>query len=171
MTTCSPHNFDLVRDYGADVAFDYHSPTCAADIRAYTKDRLRYVIDPFGEAATISLCYEAIGRAGGIYCALEQYNESLCTRRVVKHQLIMGPSILGRGVLLPEPYGIEPDEKLHEWSKLFYRHLQQLIDEDKLKPLPIEVLQPPGFKSIISGLGRLQSRRVSGKKLVVKLLA
>ncbi|KAK3369532.1 chaperonin 10-like protein [Lasiosphaeria ovina] len=169
VTTCSPHNFQLVKQYGADAVFDYRSKTCAADIRAYTKNKLRRVIDPFGEAATTSLCYEAIGRAGGIYCSLETYQLSLCTRRTVKHSLVMGPAILGRGVLLPEPYGVPPDPELHEWSKRFFRSLQGLIDENKIKPLPMEKLQPGGFETVITGLEILKSKQVSGKKLVVRV--
>ncbi|KAK3385180.1 chaperonin 10-like protein [Podospora didyma] len=169
VTTCSPHNFDLVRRYGADAVFDYRSPTCAADIRAFTKNRLKRVIDPFGEAATTVLCYEAIGRSGGIYCSLEQYRESLCKRRTVRHQLVMGPAIIGRGVILPDPYGVPPDPELHEWSKRFYRSLQRLVDEKKLRPLPSQVLQPAGFDTILNGLELLKSGRVSGKKLVVPL--
>lgn len=168
MTTCSPHNFSLVKQYGADAVFDYHSPTCAADIRAYTKNRLKYAIDPFGEVATTALCYEAVGRAGGIYCALEHYQESMCTRRAVKHQFVMGPALLGRGVLLPEPYGVEPDPELHEWSKRFYRSLQKVIDGGLLKPLPIKLL-PGGFDGILAGLELLKTKQVSGQKLVVKL--
>ncbi|CAI4215816.1 unnamed protein product [Parascedosporium putredinis] len=171
VTTCSPHNFDLVKKYGADAVFDYHSPTCAADIKAYTRNRLKRVIDPFGEAATTSLCYEAIGRAGGTYCALEQYQESLCTRQTVHHQLVMGPAILGRGVLLPEPYGIAPDPELHEWSKRFYRSLQTLIQDGTLKPLPIRVLEPAGFDTVLSGLEILKAKQVSGSKLVVPVAA
>ncbi|KAG7284209.1 hypothetical protein NEMBOFW57_010572 [Staphylotrichum longicolle] len=169
VTTCSPHNFQLVKDYGADAVFDYRSKTCAADIRAYTKNKLRKVIDPFGEAATTSLCYEAIGRAGGIYCSLETYQQSLCTRRTVKHSLIMGPAILGRGVLLPDPYGVPPDPSLHEWSKRFFRSLQGLIDEGKIKPLPAETLQPGGFETVLSGLEILKAKKVSGRKLVVRI--
>lgn len=169
VTTCSPHNFSLVKHYGADAVFDYRSRTCAADIRSYTKNKLRRVIDPFGEAATTSLCYEAIGRAGGIYCSLETYQQSLCTRRTVKHSLVMGPAILGRGVLLPEPYGVPPDPELHEWSKKFFRSLQVLIDDNKIKPLPMEKLQPGGFQTVIAGLEILKSKKVSGKKLVVRV--
>lgn len=73
VTTYSPYNFRLVKDYSANAVFDYRFKTCAADIRAYTKNKLRKVIDPFGEATTTSLCYEAIGRTGGIYCSLEMY--------------------------------------------------------------------------------------------------
>ena len=169
VTTCSPHNFELVRRYGADAVFDYHSPTCSADIREYTKNRLKRVLDPFGESATLALCHETIGRGGGTYCSLEQYRKSLCKRRTVRHHLVMGPAIIGRGVLLPEPYGVPPDPELHEWSKRFYRSLQKLVDEEKLKPLPMQVLQPPGFDNVLRGLELLKANKVSGKKLIVPL--
>ncbi len=169
ITTCSPHNFELVKNYGADAVFDYHSPTCVADIKAYTKNKLKRVIDPFGEIATTALCNEVIGRAGGIYCSLEQYQTQLCTRRAVKHQLVMGPAILGRGVLLPEPYGVQPDPELHEWSKRFYRSLQRLIDEGKLKPLPQQILKQGGLDGVLEGLEILKSKGVSGRKLIVSL--
>ncbi|PGH16797.1 hypothetical protein AJ80_05112 [Polytolypa hystricis UAMH7299] len=168
LTTCSPRNFDLVKQYGADVVFDYHSPTCAADIKKYTKNALKYVIDPFGEVNTLTLCYKAIGRAGGIYCALEQYQESLCTRRTVKHHFIMGPSVSGRGVVLPEPYGVAPDPELHEWSKEFYRVVQVLVDDGSLKSLPIQRL-PGRFEGILKGLDILKNKQVSGAKLIVSL--
>ncbi|KAF4964950.1 hypothetical protein FSARC_7177 [Fusarium sarcochroum] len=169
LTTCSPHNFELVKDFGADVVFDYHSPTCAAEIKAYTKNALKYVIDPFGEVSTLSLCYNAIGRAGGIYCALEQYQESLCNRKTVKHHFIMGPAVNGRGVILPEPYGVPPDPELHEWSKGFYQAIQGLIDEDRLKPLPTKKL-PGKFQGILDGLDILRSGKMSGAKLIVPLI-
>jgi NADPH:quinone reductase-like Zn-dependent oxidoreductase len=158
-----------VKDFGADAVFDYHSPTCAADIKAYTKNGLKYVIDPFGEVSTLSLCYDAIGRAGGIYCALEQYQESLCTRRTVKHHFIMGPAINGYGVILPEPYGVAPDPELHEWSKGFYQTIQGLITAKRLKPLPAKKL-PGKFQGILEGLDILRSRETSGTKLIVPLL-
>ncbi|PGH19027.1 hypothetical protein AJ79_00061 [Helicocarpus griseus UAMH5409] len=168
ITTCSPSNFELVKQYGADVVFDYHSPTCAADIKKYTKNGLKYVIDPFGEASTLTLCYNAIGRAGGIYCALEHYQESLCTRKTVKHHFIMGPSVNGRGVILPEPYGVAPDPELHEWSKEFYSVIQGLINDGSLKPLPIRRVEG-SFEGILKGLDILKNKQVSGAKLIVPL--
>lgn len=32
-TTCSPHNFDLVKSYGADAVYDYHFPSALEDIK------------------------------------------------------------------------------------------------------------------------------------------
>ena len=65
IATCSPRNFDLVRSYGADVCFDYNSPTCGADIRAYCNNALDYALDCITEESTLKICYQAIGRLGG----------------------------------------------------------------------------------------------------------
>ncbi|KAI8945068.1 hypothetical protein F4801DRAFT_150263 [Xylaria longipes] len=71
VTTCSPHTFQLVESLGAEKAFDYKSPTCAQDIRTYTSDKLKYVMDIIAEARTLKLCYAAIGRAGGRYVGFD----------------------------------------------------------------------------------------------------
>ncbi|KAJ5827801.1 Polyketide synthase enoylreductase [Penicillium robsamsonii] len=169
VSTSSEKNIELVKSYGAEEVFNYRSSTCGADIRAYTKNSLRYVIDPFGEVKTMSVCYEAVGRAGGKYCALEQYQEALATRRTVKPFLIMGSSIAGRGLVLPDPYGSPPDPELGAWSLKFYKDLQSLVDEGKLKECPQEIL-PGKFDAILSGLDRLKNKQVSGKKLIVPLV-
>ncbi|CAG8923341.1 unnamed protein product [Penicillium salamii] len=169
ITTCSPHNTDLVRSYGADLVFDYSSPTCAEDIRVATKNTLRFALDPFAEAKTVRLCYAAIGRTGGRYCALEQYQESLCTRKTVKHELVMGGAISGQGVELPEPYGIAPRPEIGIWARKWYRNVQELIDEGKLKPCPMQVLGGK-FEGILEGLDLLRNGKVSGKKLVVPMI-
>ncbi|CAG8898610.1 unnamed protein product [Penicillium egyptiacum] len=168
ITTCSPHNRDLVTSYGADLVFDYHSPTCAEDIRAATKNTLRYALDPFAEAKTLRMCYAAIGRTGGRYCALEQYQESLCSRKTIKHELVMGGAISGRGVKLPDPYGIPPRPEIGVWAQSWYLELQQLIDDGKLRPCPTQIV-PGKFAGILEGLDMLRNGSVSGKKLVVPM--
>lgn len=65
ITTCSPRNFDLVRSYGADECFDYSSPTCGADISAFTSNALDYALDCITEESTMKICYQALGRCGG----------------------------------------------------------------------------------------------------------
>jgi hypothetical protein len=81
----------------------------------------------------------------------------------------MGPAVSGRGVLLPEPYGVAPDPELHEWSKKFYLTIQGLIDDNKLKPLPTQRV-PGKFEGIITGLDILKNKQVSGAKLIVPLV-
>ncbi|TVY60802.1 Protein TOXD, partial [Lachnellula suecica] len=45
LTTCSPHNNSLVTSRGADAVFNYHDPTCASQIRAYSNNNLHYILD------------------------------------------------------------------------------------------------------------------------------
>ncbi|TLS21205.1 uncharacterized protein PpBr36_10640 [Pyricularia pennisetigena] len=165
VTTCSPHNFDLVKSYGADAVFDYHSPTCAEDIKTYTRNRLRMAIDPFGEVRTLSISQTAIGRAGGRYVAFEKYDTSLCVRKTVNHTLVMAAAVDGLGVDMPEPYGREPDPKLRQWTMSFYQRLDELVSQGKLQPCPVQMLQG-GWEGIIKGLDLLRQRAVSGRKLV-----
>jgi hypothetical protein len=40
-----PKNFDLLKYYGAEEAWDYHSPACAADIKKYIKNSFPYTLD------------------------------------------------------------------------------------------------------------------------------
>lgn len=65
ITTCSPRNFDLVRSYGAAICFDYNSPSCGPDIRAFTNNALDYALDCITEESTMKICYQALGRCGG----------------------------------------------------------------------------------------------------------
>lgn len=65
VTTCSPRNFELVKSFGADACFDYNTPTCGADIRAFTNNALDYALDCITEESTMRICYQALGRCGG----------------------------------------------------------------------------------------------------------
>lgn len=65
ITTCSPRNYKLVQEYGAEKAFDNHNPKSADDIRAYTLNVLDYALDCHCDSLSIEFCYRAIGWAGG----------------------------------------------------------------------------------------------------------
>ncbi|KAL2132702.1 hypothetical protein VTI74DRAFT_3465 [Chaetomium olivicolor] len=168
ITTCSPKNFDLVRSYGADEVFDYRSPTCAQDIRSATRNCLKYAVDPFGEVKTMLICTQAIGRAGGRYASLEKFQEDVCDRKTVRRELVLGPTIVGKGFDLGGKYKRPPQPELGQWGVQWYRGVQRLIDEKKFKPHPIHLLKG-GFDDVVRGLEMLQRREVSAEKLVVNL--
>jgi Zn-dependent alcohol dehydrogenase len=157
----------LVKSVGADEVFDYNSPTCAADIKKLTRNCLKYVVDPFSEVKTMSLCFDAMGRAGGKYTALEKFQESICNKRTVKRELVMGASIIGFGIRLGGEYAKPESPELRAWGIEFYKSVQGLIDGKKLKSHPVRVL-PGKFDAILEGLEMLKGREVSAQKLVVK---
>jgi NADPH:quinone reductase-like Zn-dependent oxidoreductase len=170
VTTCSPMNFDLVKKYGAEKAFDYHSPTCGQDIRAYTKNTLEYALDIITEARTIRQCYEAIGRGGGRYVGFELLPEDLMAtmRKAVKPTWVMGLEVTGLELELPGGYYRKANPELHDWLHGWIKEFAALLESGRLKPHPIRVNQG-GLAKVIDGLGALQRKEVSAQKLVYSL--
>ncbi|KAI0048821.1 dehydrogenase [Auriscalpium vulgare] len=49
LVTASPHNFELLREYGADEVFDYKDPQVSQKIRAATGGKLKHAVDTISE--------------------------------------------------------------------------------------------------------------------------
>lgn len=56
VATCSPCTFELARSFGTKHFFSYNSATCTEDIRALTRNSLRYALDCITTANTMRLC-------------------------------------------------------------------------------------------------------------------
>ncbi|KAL1880366.1 putative secondary metabolism biosynthetic enzyme [Paecilomyces lecythidis] len=165
IVTCSPEHVELVTSYGAEKAFDYHSPTCAQDIRAYTRNALSFAVDCITQPSTMKLCYDAIGRAGGRYVALDPFPESENTRRVVKPDWILATSVTGQGCSWPTPYGRDGDPKIRAWAEGFFAEVQQLIEAGQIRSHPVRV-SPGGLSGIFDGIEAIRRKEVRGFKLV-----
>lgn len=170
VTTCSPKNFKLVEDYGAEKAFDYNSPTCGEDMRAYTKNTLEYALDIITEAKTIRQCYTAIGRGGGRYIGFELLPEGLMStmRKAVKPTWVMGLEVAGLELELPGGYYRKANPELHVWLHGWIKRFAALLESGNLKPHPIQVNRG-GLAKVIDGMGALQRKEVSAQKLVYPL--
>jgi hypothetical protein len=157
-----------VKSYGAEAVFDYRSPTCSADIRAYTKNCLKYVLDCISEPETMQFCYACIGRTGGKYTSLEPYAEFLHTRPMVKPDWVLGPTILGKPIGWRPPFEREGDAEVREFAVKWFKTAQQLLDEGKLQLHPLR-LMPGGFQGVLDGMDLLRNKQISGEKLVYRV--
>ncbi|KAK4170805.1 chaperonin 10-like protein [Triangularia setosa] len=99
IASCSPSNFALVKRFGAEKVFDYHSPTCAQEFLEYTTQ----------------LCFQSIGRAGSCYVSLVPFRDTVAQTRTltIEPSWVMVLSIFGRKVALDGKYGREaqPEDK------------------------------------------------------------
>lgn len=170
ITTCSPKNFKLVEAYGAQKAFDYHSPKCGEDIREYTDNSLEYVLDIITEARTIRHCYSAIGRGGGRYCGFELLPNDLITtmRKSVKADWVMGLEMTGLEIDLPGGYYRKANPPLHDWFCDWIKRYAALFAEGKVKPHPIKI-NHGGLAKVIDSIGAMQRKEVSGEKMAYLL--
>lgn len=166
LATCSPRNYDLVRSFGADEVFDYTSPTCAADIKAHTRNCLRLAFDCITTVETTRLCYAALGRAGGRYVALDPYSGAVSnTRSIVHADWVFGMDLLGEDVEWPAPHGRKANPVATEFGVHWNKTLQSLLDRGLVRTHP-QLVRDTGFQGILHGMEELRSKAVSGQKLV-----
>ena len=169
VTTCSPHNFDLVKKAGTVAEFDYHSPTCAEEIRESTGGKLAYALDCITDRRNMTVCYGAIGSAGGRYTALEPFPARLHSRRRnIEPDWILGWTVFGKAVDLNGVYRREDIPADYAFGVEWLAAIEPLLAEGKLRPHPIQV-KNGGLAHIIPDLETLRRGKVSGKKLVYTL--
>ncbi|KAJ5657658.1 alcohol dehydrogenase [Penicillium longicatenatum] len=169
ITTCSPRNFDLVKGLGADAVFDYNSPTCAADIKELTKNRLTYAWDCTGEGTII--CAQAMsdcepGNYGTImpadYDLLKATNPQVHGQDCIRGYDTMGEFYcwLGQTPVTPNPEDIQ-------FYQSFLALTQPLLENGSIKPLPATVNKNgSGLEGVLKGLEEMELGNVSGEKLV-----
>ncbi|RDL33255.1 Alcohol dehydrogenase superfamily, zinc-type [Venustampulla echinocandica] len=169
IATCSSRNFALAAKYGAERVFDYNDPNCAQDIKAYTRNSLSYVLDPFTDTQSIALGYKAIGRAGGRYACLEMYPDYLLERKSIRVGFVMGPALLGHRLELGYGYERDANAEMRAFGIKWYSFLQKLLDEGQLRPHPTRILEGLWYEAVLEGIDMLKSKAVSGQKLIVMI--
>jgi NADPH:quinone reductase-like Zn-dependent oxidoreductase len=170
IATCSPRNFDLVRERGASAVFNYAAPDVAQSIKEHTSGRLKYVLDCISNVDSVATCYQAIQRPGGRYVCLERIPEEvLAKRRAVRSTFVLAAEAYGDEIKLgQEGYDRPANQEKHEFAAQCIKMYQRLLDQGRLKTHPMEMLDG-GLHGIIRGLEMLENGGVPGKKLVALL--
>ena len=172
ITMCSPHNFDLVRSFGADAVFDYKSPTCAAEIKEFTKNSLVYAWDCTGDGA--GLCAAAMSDAEpGNYGSIMPADLDLLRKtnpHVTGHEFVRGYDTMGEKYLWLGETLIEPDLEPMRFYMSFLELTQPLLQNGSIRPLKMALNKTgSGLEGALAGLEEMQAGKVSGEKLVYSL--
>lgn len=186
IVTCSEKNFDLVKSYGADEAYDYHDlDRCASGIKRSVGDELyyAYICNMDSNVPKVSkmtcrsmpkelllthrneqLCADILSSKGGIYCTIVGGE---CPRQDIRSLMTDGQSAMtdqykafGRGVL-------EASAETKANSRRVWEMALKYMEEGKLKAPPIEIRQ--GLEGALQGIDDLRNGRVSGRKIITNL--
>ncbi|KAF5857796.1 hypothetical protein ETB97_005248 [Aspergillus alliaceus] len=169
IATCSPSNFALVLGFGAEKVFNYRSPDCAKEIRAYTRNGLAYALDCVSESDSAQLCYGAIGRAGGRYCGVEPVRQAVAAARpTVRASWVMVLTMFGGRVALDGEYAREASAADRALSAKIFAAIQTLLDNGRIKSHPVRVLAD-SRAGVIQGVDIIRTGAISGQKLVVRV--
>ncbi|TFA97734.1 Deshydrogenase mlcG [Trichoderma ghanense] len=169
ITTCSAASSTHVLQLGAEAWFDYKSPTCGADIREHSQDSLAFALDCITDTASMGICYEALGSAGGRYVALDAFPVRGHTRRSVIPEWVCTPTQFGKAIRWTPPYDLEPRPYDLKCAELWYVAAQRLIDEGLIAPHPLE-MRNGGLAAVAEGMEEVRRGQIKGKKLVYTIL-
>lgn len=162
--TASPHNFDLVRKLGADHVFDYKDPECGEKIRKASSGKLKLVFDCIAEHGSEKIAAAAIGSEGGRYSGLLPGPLKDFPRKDVKHGWTLGYTALGE--VFSDKVPAKPED--YEFGVKFWRAAEELLNNGSIKAHP--TLVRDGLEGVPRGLDDLKDGKVSGKKLVYRVV-
>ncbi|KAF2871289.1 putative zinc-binding oxidoreductase ToxD [Massariosphaeria phaeospora] len=170
ISTSSPRNFDLVKSYGADIVFDYSSPTCAADIHKLTNNTLYHAFDIISKPASAQLCADTLSTNSTaqqpLYSPLlagpEPFPRDDVTSTFTFAYTCNGEGYKGGDVDIP------PSAEDFEFSKRFVKVIEKLLQQEKVRIHPIEP-RTGGWQGVIAGIDELRQGNVSAKKLVFRV--
>ncbi|KAF2185496.1 GroES-like protein [Zopfia rhizophila CBS 207.26] len=155
IAVCSPHNFELAKSY---------------DIRQFSKNTLFYALDCITDATSASICFAAIGRAGGRYASLEYCPSHLQIRRAIHPDFVLGYEMFGKPVALTGPYKREPAPEKRKAAVEWYKTFTSLCEERRIKAHPVRNVEGV-LEGVLEGINMLKNEGVSGYKLVVRMHA
>ncbi|KPM44283.1 hypothetical protein AK830_g2310 [Neonectria ditissima] len=164
ITTCSPGSAARAKHLGAAATFDYRSPTCGADLREHTADGLELALDCITDTASMGICYEALGSAGGRYVALDAFPLRGHTRRSVVAEWVCTYTQFGHAVAWVPPYNLDARPRDREVAEAWYVVAQQLVDDGLIEPYPKED-RKGGLAAVGEGMRAVWKGEISGRKL------
>lgn len=171
IVTASPRNFDYVKSLGADKAFDYNSPTCAEEIRSYSKDSVKHVFDCISEGDSTKICVESMAPAGGVYSTLLPIDNQKVTsiNSKVQMKMTLGYTVIGEYFTFgPSEWPANPENM--EFGKMFWELSRGLLAEGKVKVHRPSVNEfGKGLEGALKGMQHMREGKLSGKKLVYTL--
>ncbi|GAB1202815.1 hypothetical protein APSETT445_001437 [Aspergillus pseudonomiae] len=149
ITTCSPHNAELVRSYGAKYAFDYKDEEVAEEIRKAAPN-IYHVFDTVGDRGSSLTASRVFGGRQG----------SICTVRPGKANT--------EGVSeKAHVTDVLASEKDHELASELFEKLGPWLEEGTIKPNVIKVLS--GLDAVSDGFQRYRDGKISAYKIVYQI--
>ncbi|KAG4441171.1 hypothetical protein IFR05_003342 [Cadophora sp. M221] len=165
VATASPHSFDLVKRYGADDVFDYHSKTAADEITK-AHPNITQALDCFSAGASTEFCARVIKSKGGKVITVFDMGKS--KTKGVEYESLIVYTVFGQPFAVLPPIGPKfPASAFNRdaFAK-FYAGLPSSLGAIKAPPTRF---LGKGFEQINFGLNEMRQGNVSGQKLVVNI--
>lgn len=165
ITTCSPSNFDLVKQLGAEAAFDYRASDCGAKIREYTDNNLKLAWDTIGLQPAAQVCADALSSSSD--CKYGSIIGNTFPRDDIQTFYTLAYTVYGEFFhKLGKDFPANAED--FNYAKMWALVCERLLAEGKIQVHPPKVSKA-GLDGVLDGLDLLRKDQVSGEKLVYVL--
>lgn len=167
IATSSPHNFDYLKELGADHVFNYKSPTVSEDIRALTNNKLKVAFDCLSTTETKIISAKALSTEGGKISSLlpEPFDPIAAGTPNVVDEFTIYYSAFNEPFMYVSRS--EPVPENYEFAKTFWELSRELLEQGKVKPIRVILNRGgKGLEGTLVGMQELKEGKVSAGKLV-----
>ncbi|KAJ5458407.1 hypothetical protein N7475_009795 [Penicillium sp. IBT 31633x] len=166
ITTCSPHNADLVRSFGAKYVFDYNDPKVIEKITEVAPD-VQYVFDTIGSTNSSALSSRAFGDQKGYLCTVRpgKANTEHVTAKTHVTDVLVWTAFLKN-----HSYGTfhwPASKEDHELAGELFENLPSWLEQGRVKPNKAKALL--GLDSVAQGFQEYRDQKISAYKIVYKV--
>ncbi|KAK9327502.1 chaperonin 10-like protein [Lipomyces starkeyi] len=163
ITTCSPHNFAMLKSLGAAAVFDYKDPDSVAKIREFANNNLKFAWDTISSESSAKFCADVLS-SGGKYAALLDVS---APRDDVDSCWTIAYTAFGEPFEWP-PASIPAVAEDYEFGKKWCDDVSKLLLDNKIKAHK-QMVGKEGLNGVLEGLQLMRENKVSGEKLVYRV--
>ncbi|KAI4728875.1 NAD(P)-binding protein [Aureobasidium sp. EXF-10728] len=165
ITTCSPRNFDMVKNLGATHVFDYNDSAVVDKIKETAPD-LEYTFDTIGSKDSSAQASQAITAKGGVLCTVRPGKAN--TENVASHvkvtDVLVWTAFLKDHQYKEFHWPASTDD--HELSAELFEKLPSWLEQGKIKPNNVKMLD---LDDIHEGFDMHRQGKISSFKIVYKV--
>jgi NADPH:quinone reductase-like Zn-dependent oxidoreductase len=175
IVTASQHNWENLTKLGAEKCFDYRQEDVLDQIKKYAGDHITVAFDTITSPPTSADTYELLSttKPSTLIVSLP-FDETNLQHKKPNVKVVMPLAYLATDPV--RRFGVKGEEMkaphgLHESAAHSVAHFNKLMAENPnfIRHMPIAVL-PNGFDNIDDGLDLSRQGKVSGEKIVIRLV-
>ncbi|KAJ6436751.1 ribonuclease H [Purpureocillium lavendulum] len=152
-TTCSQHNFELVKGFGADITCDYHELETADLLREMSGDAITIALDCIANEHSAKFCYRSLSTQGGDYSHVNELPPVPRPKNIQRH-FVGAFTVLGEEFLYGNRrYDAEPTDKF--LMENFVSVVEGLPADKSIRPHNLKI-ESGGLGGVLEGMDRLR---------------
>ncbi|KAI5451117.1 Zinc-binding oxidoreductase alcohol dehydrogenase [Naganishia albida] len=173
VTTASPRNFDLVKQFGADEVVDYHNASEAVgQIKKITNGSITKALDTISEGESFKICLESFADAGkrkyNMLLPISEEGKKLAESKGIETETTLAYTLQGNAFEFMPGQTVPAVPSDREFYVKLNKDTPDFVQKYNIKPNPITDMDG-GINGILEGFEVMKSGKVSASKLVYKI--